>query len=94
MEQNGEEQVLPQGSQGEIGSERWQSGLVINEGDTSPRIGLQKRQHFLNAISSDKTQTLTDAEEICRMGFLGSALNLPQHIGSQRKLSQMIKELD
>lgn len=54
----------------------------------------QKRQHFLNAISSDKTQTLTDAEEICRMGFLGSALNLPQHIGSQRKLSQMIKELD
>lgn len=71
-------------------AERWQNGLVINEADISPRMSLQKRQHLPNPFFN-RMQPLTDAEEISRMGFLGSALNLPWDIGSHTKSSQVIK---
>lgn len=40
------------------------------------------------------TQPLTDAEEISRTRFLGSALNMPWNIGSQKKIILDDKELD
>lgn len=96
MEQNREEQILPQGSQGGVGSERWQSGLVINDtviviNDNPPLQGWICRKDSTSPISYDKIQSLTDAEEIYRMGFVGSALKLPWHVEGQRKLSQGIE---
>ena len=49
------------------------------------------RKDSTSPISYDKTQSLTDAEEIYRMGFLGSALNLPWNVDGQRKSSQVIE---
>lgn len=72
----------------EIFSERWLSGLVINEVHFSPRMGSQKKKMVFPYSLSDKAAPLQRRGRNLQDGVLRCVLNLPWDIGCQRKLSQ------